>query len=195
MSRTGKILTAGIFLVVLTGLSAMDVAFTGDAWILPSYQEPDDLIADDTSLPPLRRKPGPDVVATAERLNFAVVAADEDTLTKRVLPAGFPLSTRALLLRNDRAAAIAWMDSPQVREIFTNIKRQLRSSFSPDLRDLIDERQAERGKPPRDVLSFLDPAIHPDRILLVRVRQRLYEFHVVKDAEGAIDSLIDELTE
>jgi hypothetical protein len=87
------------------------------------------------------------------------------------------------------------MRSADVKTIFTNLRKSLRISFSPDLKDVIDETQSEPGKPPRDVLSFLDPAIAPDRLLFVRIRQRLYEFHVTAGSEKDVNELIDALTD
>lgn len=195
MSKRANFAAAAAFLIVLAGLAAADIALTSEAWILPTSEEQDDAVLGDTSLPPIRKKPGPDVAAVASALQFTSTASDEGTLIERVLPEGFPVYKRVLLDRNDRAAMLAWIDSPQVRDVYANAKKELRQSFSPDLKDLIDERQAERGKPPRDVLSFLDPALHSDRILIVRVRQRLYELHVKGGKEPEIDRFIDALTE
>jgi hypothetical protein len=195
MSRAATIAVSGGFLLVLAGLAATDAALTANTRALPSLQEPDDAVIGDTSLPPIRRKPGPDVIAVATAHDFSAVTGDEATLLERVLPAAFPVNKRVLLQDNDRASSLAWIESGQVRDIFTNVKKELRQSFSANVKDLIDERQTERGKPPRDVLSFVDPAIHTDRVLIVRVRQRLYEFHITAGKEPAIDRLIDALTD
>ncbi len=140
---------------------------------------------------------GPDVLAAAESLGFTIAETTEQNLLPHVIPPGArsTFSAHVLLKDNDRAATIGWIDAPDVKSIFTALRKTLRLSFSDALEDLVDETQSQSGKPPRDVLSFRDPAIHPDRLLFVRIRERLYEFHVTAGQEREIDMLIDALTE
>ncbi len=106
-----------------------------------------------------------------------------------------PVEARVILKDNDRLAYFAWIDSPDAKITFTALKEALKTSFSSQLQDLVDETQERPDKPVRNVLSFLDPAIHSERVLFVRVRQRLYEFHIAPGREADIQGLMDALTE
>jgi len=79
--------------------------------------------------------------------------------------------------------------------VFLALKESLHGLFSPDMRDLLDENQAPEGKPPRNFLTFLDPAISEERLVFVRVRERLYEFHIAQAKEDAMYKLVETLTE
>ena len=89
---------------------------------------------------------------------------------------------------------ISWLETPDVKILFLALKEALHSSFSPELQDLVDEKQQRRGKPPRELLTFLDPAISEERLAFVRVRDRLYELHIPEGMDDAIFGLIEELT-
>ena len=105
------------------------------------------------------------------------------------------LNARVLLKNDDRAATVAWIESPEVKEHLASLKKHLRPLFSSALADLVDRTETPRGGAPRDLLSFRDPAMLEDRAFFVRVRERLYEFHVKEEYEKEIDTLIDALTE
>lgn len=169
-----------VALLVLVGMA--DAALT-ERMLLP--REDADAVA---------RQAGPDVSAIAAGHGFEMVESREPQILERILPAT-TVMTRATLLRGgDRIATVAWVESPQVRQWMALLKEALRGSLSPGLQHLIDERQTEPDRPPRDVLSFTDPAIHTDRLLFARVRQRLYEFHITVGNELAIDQLLNALT-
>ena len=187
MTRYPKILITSGFLLVLLALGTTDALLTRSTLWLPSK--------DAEVREGVAKRGEPDVEAVARTKEFTVTQGTDAFLMQQVLPAGQELAARVLLKDDDRAAAIAWIDSPHVKNIFTRLKAKLRFTFSGELRDLIDETQTQPGKPPRDVLSFLDPAIHENRILVVRIRERLYEFHVVGGHEGEVDGLIDALTD
>lgn len=178
MSGRGKLLAAGIFVLILLVLGTADATLTRETLRLPGEFSAE-----------------PDVIAVSEAHGFSVSNTTEQQLLGAVVPNGTVLSSRVLLLRNDRAATVAWVDSPNVTSYFTELRKVLRPVFSPQLRDLIDESQPEHGKAARDVLSFSDPAIHSDRLLFVQVRNRLYEFHVSPGSEAPVDDLLDALTE
>ena len=125
----------------------------------------------------------------------SIAPTSDDFFLSKILDTHAPLSSNVLLEKNDRIATLAWIDSPDVKETFTRLKEKLRSAFSNQLHDLIDETQSQPGKPPRDILAFRDPAIHTDRLVFARVRQRLYELHVTPGKEAAVDRLVDALTD
>lgn len=182
MRRSQKILLSITFLSILIALGSLDAALTQKTLFIPTDAG-------------VAKKAGPDVAAVGLKLGFIMTNTNEEFLLQNVLPPNTTLSARVLLRQDDRAGALAWIDSKDVKTIFAKIKQTLRSSFSPELKDLIDETQAEPGKPPRDILSFSDLGVHPDRILIVRVRERLYEFHVTGGKEEVVDGLLNALTD
>ncbi|NOS68139.1 MAG: hypothetical protein HOO67_07330 [Candidatus Peribacteraceae bacterium] len=180
-----KLLLCLVFILILLTMGTADYILTGGTFKFPSAQEG------------IAKKTEPDVTVIAESQGLSVTETTERNLLSAVLPATARtgLSARVLLKDNDRAATIAWIDSRDVKEIFTALRKSLRPKFSVKLLDLIDETQSQAGKPPRDVLSFLDPAINPERLLFVRVRERLYEIHMTEGHEDEVNRLIDALTE
>ena len=138
---------------------------------------------------------GPDIFAEFNAQNIVTNTTKEESLIGSIVPDSMHRKSRVLLEINDRIAFFAWMESPNVKDYFSSLKEALRASFSSDLRDLVDETQERPGKPVRNVLSFIDPAIHEDRLLFVRARERLYEFHVVPGKEAQVQALMDALTE
>ena len=182
MSSAKKTAVAIIFLLILAGLGTTDALLTRGTLRLPTVES-------ETT------QPGLDVVTLVESKGFTATETDEQFLLEKILLPGTPVASRVLLKDNDRVSALAWIETQDVKHVFTSLKESLRGSFSPDLKDLIDETQSEPGKPPRDVLSFSDPAILPDRVLFTRVRQRLYEFHVTPGKEADVDGLLNALTE
>ena len=102
--------------------------------------------------------------------------------------------TLVLLQKNDRAALFSWVESDNVKTIFSTLKQSLQESFSTKLQNLIDETLTPTDGPPVDVLSFTDPAIAPEKVIFIRVRNRLYEFHVAAKSETAISQLIGALS-
>ncbi len=177
-----KLLATLGFLAILLILGTADALLTGGTLRMPASAG-------------VVKQSGPDVLALLQARGFVIEETNEDFLLQAILPPGTPLTSRVLLQNNDRVAALAWIDSPDVKRSLATLRGKLHASFSPDLRDLIDETQSQLGKPPRDLLSFSDPTIHSERIVFARVRQRLYEFHVRDGKEKEIDSLVDAFTE
>lgn len=183
MSNAQKILATAFFTLILLTLGTADYVLTQGTLKLPPREG-------------IAKKAEPDVATVAESQVFTVTETTErQLLEERAVKGKRTVWGRVLLKENDRAATIAWIDAPDVKEIFTALRKDLRPKFSSDFHDLIDETQSQPGKPPRDVLSFRDPRVHPERLLFVRVRERLYELHVKEGHEKDIDGLIDALTE
>lgn len=183
MSTAWKVSVAAAFAGVLVVLGAADGLLTRSALLLPEQAQ--------AGVP---KQTGPDVAALARARGIMVLDSNEEQLLSTVLPPGTPMESHVLLLNNDRIATVAWVDDPDVRRWLLRLKVSLQASFSPGLRDLIDERQTEPERPPRDILSFIDPAIRSDRVVVLRVRQRLYEFHVVEGKEREVNTLVDVLS-
>ncbi len=183
MSRARSALLALAFVVILVILGATDALLTRSSWRMPGSFE--DGVA---------KKGEPDVTAIVQRQGFAIAETSEPQLLRN-LPVPLRLQTRVLLKDNDRVATLAWAETPDVKDVFTLLRKHLRQAFSPQMQDLIDETQTEPGKPPRDMLSFFDLALHTDRIVFVRVRQRLYELHVTAGKEPLVDGVVNALSE
>ena len=139
------------------------------------------------------KKSSIDVAAVLASLQFISQTTSEESVLMRVSsPAS--LHTSVLLLMNDRAAFFAWVESDDVKEIFSRVKQLLQDHFSPRLQHLIDETLTPSDGPPVDVLSFTDPAISQEKVIFIRVRNRLYEFHIALKSEAAISRLIAALS-
>lgn len=105
------------------------------------------------------------------------------------------VQTYVLLKNNDRAFLFSWIEEDDVKVIFNSLKQALSEQFSGKLEDLIDETQYPDNGPPRDVLSFFDPALSPEKITFLRIKNRLYEIHTSKNAETLLPALIDALSQ
>lgn len=184
MSRRTIFIVVILFLVILVLLAFTDVLIKRDRWIFPSSRGNSATIS-----------PAPDVLVTAKSAGFVPQDTTEPTVMKMVVSGDTQIRSAVLLAPEDRGAFIAWTESSNAAADFDKLKRLVHASFSSGVQDLIDERQVEAGKPNRDVLSFLDPAIHPERLLFVLSGNRIYEFHVAPGHEPQVDTLLDRLTE
>ena len=139
---------------------------------------------------------GPNVPKVLSAEEFTVAEPKKErSLIQQVIPEGIAdIQTKILLKDGDRVGLIAWTESPQVKIYFLALKEALHSTFSPKMRDLVDEVQTREGKPPRNLLSFLDPAINSERIVFIRIRERLYEFHIAPERDDVIFDLIESLS-
>lgn len=205
-----KILVTLVLLVVLGGLGAADVLLTGE-------KPPTKMMADATnsasstseasstssmvssasssSETGIRRKRGPNVRETLTQLQFNFQDTKESNILGMVIPQDVTVESQVILAKKDRAGMIAWTETPKVKQYFLALKEALHSSFSPQVTDLLDETQTRDGKPPRNLLTFLDPGISEERIVFIRIRTRLYEFHIAEGHEETIFNLIEELTQ
>lgn len=136
---------------------------------------------------------GPNIPATLTNFGFQFIEPKESNIIGLVIEDA-TVQSRVLLKQKDRAGLITWVDSPKIKQYYLAIKEALHTSFSPQVADLLDENQKREGRPPYDLLTFLDPGISDERIIFVRVRSRLYEFHIAEGHEQEIYDLIEELT-
>ena len=149
-----------------------------------------------SSIGGVKKAMGPDVLLTLTRLGFEIERSSELTILRTVIPEGAAeVHTYALLLNGDRAGLIAWTESAEVKNYFLALKEALHASFSPRVKDLLDETQHIPGKPPRNFLSFLDEGLSPERLVFLRVRERLYEIRITEGNDEAIFRAVDELTQ
>lgn len=141
----------------------------------------------------MAKKSGPDIPALLRELQIDAKLQRESNLLEQVTPVGLPIDYRTLL-DGDRIGSIAWIDGPQAKRSFTDLKQKLLQTFSPELKDLVDETTQAEGGPVVNRLSFIDPAISTDRFLFLRVRERLYEIHVTPGREAVLDRLLTALS-
>ncbi len=195
MSPSAKVFSTAGLLAILLVLGSADAYFTGGLNALPAVDQAiEDDGPDDTGTGVARRN-GADVFDILNELGIVTESTREESLLDQIVPDGTVVEKRVILDMNDRLGFFSWVETADVKVYLSALKDALRSSFSSQMRDLVDEVQERDGKPVRDVLSFLDPAINGERILFVRVRQRLFEFHVPEGKEEKIQEVMDALTD
>lgn len=195
MSFPSKLLTTAGFTFLLLLLGTSDAVLTQNINVLPAIQQAareEDPVQPDSGVV---RRNGEDVFDILNNLGIVTETINEESLLQQIVPDGTTVEQRVILHMNDRLGYFGWVETADVKVYLSALKDALRSSFSSQMRDLVDEVQERDGKPVRDVLSFFDPAIHEERILFVRVRQRLFEFHIPAGKEEKIQEVMDGLTE
>lgn len=143
---------------------------------------------------PVKKLDGPNVRAIIDATNFSYVESAEKTFLGQLHIDDKPIHNLALLKNGDRAGSITWLYSPKVKIGYLTLKEALHSAFTPQVKDLLDETQSPEGRPVRNILTFFDPGLSEERIVFIRVRESLYEFHIAEGSDDDIFILIDELT-
>lgn len=199
-------ITIGVFLVAIALGTADAVVLEG----APTYKakladantnDPEPIIdtsdPEPTKTPPpeggVRKNDGPNVLKSLGLRNFTVQETSEKVILNSVVT-GDTVESRALLLNGDRAGSIAWVSSPNVKNHYIVLKEALHTAFTPEVQDLLDETQRRENRPTRNLLTFYDPGLLPERVVFVRVRERLYEFHIAEGSSEEIFNLIEDLT-
>lgn len=208
--RNPTTLTVGL-LTVLVALGTFDALLIENKKLLIQLQQPEppqevavvansgsSSAAQSSAAPAggIRKVEEPNVleILTVEQFNFADPAR-ERSLLEQIIPSDVATVQAKVLVKNgDRIGLIAWADSPQVKIYLLALKEALHSTFSPEMRDLVDEVQEREGKALRNLLTFLDPAINEERVVFIRIRERLYEFHVAEGKDAVVFDLIETLT-
>lgn len=139
-----------------------------------------------------RRRRVINVIDILTNLEFSTSETSERGLLTSVVTDKEAVKNMVLLKNNDRAALLSWVETEESDDIFLELKERLSGLFSADLQDLRDETIEQETGPIYDILSFQDPAIAPEKIVMLRVRERLYEIHVAEGQEQAVEELIVE---
>lgn len=149
----------------------------------------------DVGLPPgaVAKNNGPSVSRVLKKLSVEESTARGQGILSSVVPEE-ELKSSVLLQNGDRIGMVAWVESAQVKKHYLVLKEALHNAFTPDVTDLVDETQRREGRPTRNLLTFYDPGISSERIVFVRVRERLFEFHVSEGQSEVIFDIIEELT-
>ena len=208
-SRT-KIITTLFLLVFLVGLGVTDYYLSsGD--FTASVDQPSDSGANSSSLSSkssatvaanssvaavtgVKKQNGPDVKLIIESNGFTTAKSDSLSFIAQVSGSGAEVHTFALLQNGDRAGSITWIESGDVKNQFIALKEALLKTFSPQVKDLKDETLQGNDLPVRNQLSFFDPTLSAERLSFVRVRERLFEFHITAGKEVVMQKLIEAVT-
>jgi hypothetical protein len=185
LSTRTKGLTALALVLVLGGLATADYLAT-DSGFLGSIG------GGATDVTGVAKAQAADIRQLVTAMGLEATSTSEATFLSQI--AEDDTEAIAVLKDGDRAGAIAWIDSPDVKNHFLSLKDGLLGSFSADLTDLKDVTEQEPGKPVRNMLSFKDPALSEERLVFVRVRERLLEFHITAGGEDTMNALLEELT-
>lgn len=163
---------------------------------------PTDTAPDDTAPKPpeggVSKNDGPDILTTliGHGFTFGDTPESERIVLSRIVPAGEAVTEqRVLMHKGDRAGSIAWVSSPNVKRYYLSLKDLLHVSFTPKVRDLVDETQRRENRPTRNLLTFMDEGLLPERVVFVRVRERLFELHIAEGKSESIFDLIEDLTQ
>lgn len=140
----------------------------------------------------MKKKSSANVDEIIQKLGLTAVQTSESSLLTLSVTA-VPVRTSVLLLRGDRALLFSWIESDDVKDIMTTMKKSLQDEFSVKVTNLLDETRRTPDGPPMDVLRFLDPAISSEEIYILRIRNRLYEIHVAKNGTDVLAQLMEEL--
>lgn len=197
MTTRSKIIVTSVLLLILGGLGAADYysdnTLTGDVAGEPTETD----TGTDEPLPEgaVRKNTGPEVSDTIASVEgFSTDESEDLSLITQIVKDGTPVRGLAILHDGDRAGSVTWVESGNVKNYFMALKEALLGTFSPDVTGLKDETLQEEGAPVRNLLTFTDPALSEEKLVFIRVRERLYEFHVADGKDAVMSMLIEELT-
>lgn len=194
MSNTAKLVITALLLLALAGIAGADYMLTGTslpARLALTGNEEANPTPQNTATP-VAKSSGPAVQTVMTEAGLEVTASEEPTFLSQIISKG--LTSVAVLKGGDRAGSATWIESPDVKNSFIALKDGLLESFSAGLRDLKDTTEQEPGHPVRNILRFTDPALSDEELVFVRVRERLFEFHIAPGSEETMEGLIDALT-
>lgn len=221
MSAASKITVTVLLVVFLTGLGIADAVYSGKKTALVGENGPDTIAIqgtgededdteptaeesdedEDTQPTPaatrgVAKNNGamPAQVAAQQGLSLQETTGKENAILPGLIAGAVPVYSSAILADGDRAGSVTWTQTPQAKIYFVSLKESLLSAFSKDVKDLEDRTEQEPGKPVRNVLQFQDPALGEEKIVFVRVRERILEFHLTPGKEEVMQRLIDGLS-
>lgn len=195
MTPRMKLIVTLVLVVLLGGMGAADYYFSGNQYAGDVSNDGNTDMG--TNQPPagaVAKATAPAVSDVASQHNLTVQPNDDLSLLAQVVKDGTKVEGLAILKDGDRVGSVTWVQSGEVKNYFIALKEALLSAFSPQVRDLRDETVQDPGEPVRNILTFLDPSLSEERIIFVRIRERLYEFHVTTGKEETMNDLIDGLT-
>ncbi len=191
-----KIFVTLVFIGALGTLSFLDVILLPQENALPIGAAARTDLAGSTP-PGVAVASGPDMADVLKKLqlNAATAGLGDGSLLSRIVSQPQAVQTYVLVKSDDRVGLLSWTESPNVKEYFAAMRQALIKSFSSGVRNLRDEQLADPGKPIRDMLSFQDPAISDEQIVLLRVRDRLYEVHIAPGKDAEVQAMLEAVSE
>lgn len=196
MTPRFKVIATLVLLLVLGGLGAADYYYSRTE-IAANITNPDATNPEPQTPAPdgaVAKQQGPNVESVATELGFTMQSTDDPTLLGQIVTGGPAVQSFDLLMDNDRAGSVIWVESSQVKNYYFALKEALLTAFSPEVTDLRDETLQNAGTPVRNLLTFMDPALSEERLVFIRVRERLYEFHIAASKEDVMNQLIETVT-
>jgi hypothetical protein len=196
MQLRSRILLSVGFTTLLVALGASDAFLTKGTMKFPSPLTAQ--VAPMANTGPsagIVRHNGPSVESILQAQSLALLPASQQSLLSRIVKDPSQVRTVALLKDDTRIALFSWMETSNAKTYFTALKDALHSSFSSAIQDLRDEMELSSTRPARNILTFKDPAIDPERIVLLRIRQRLFELHVTDGKNADVDALVEALSQ
>ena len=193
-SNRSKLIVSAVLLLLLGGIATTDYLMTGTSLPARLALTGDVQPAGDKDTPavaPVAKSSGPAVQTVLTDAGLEVTESEEPTFLSQIIEEN--LTSVTVLKDGDRAGSITWTESPDVKDSFIALKDGLLESFSAGLRDLKDTTEQEPGHPVRNILRFTDPALSDEELVFVRVRERLFEFHIAPSSEDTMHALIDAL--
>lgn len=199
MTARAKIIVTGVLLLCIVALAGIDAAMNRREFLayLPESEDSTTVTTAETPAPEttgVAKVEGPDVEETIKGQALESQETSETSLLEQVVNGKGVIHTLGILKDGDRVGAVTWVESPQVKTFFIALKEALLPAFSPKVTDLRDTTEAKPGNPVRNILTFKDPELGPDRFAFVRSRERLYEFHMAEGQEVVMSALVDALT-
>lgn len=193
LSNRSKLIVTAVLLLVLGGMAGADYLMTGSSLPARLALTGDEPVGDTgNNGTAVAKSSGPAVQTVLADAGLEVTASDEPTFLGQIIEDG--LTSVTILKDGDRAGSVTWVESPDVKDSFIALKDGLLESFSAGLRDLKDTTEQEPNRPVRNILRFSDPALSDEELAFVRVRERLFEFHIAPGSKETMDQLIEALT-
>ncbi len=202
MSQQSKIIVTVILLLFLSGLGVADYAMSngglGAFWTTtPTGSGSTVSVATSSVSIPVggvRKQSGPPVEEAIKAAGYTTTATSDLSFLAQIAGSGTEIHALAILQNGDRAGSVTWIETPKVKNYFISLKEALLSAFSSDVRDLKDETLQGANVPVRNMLTFLDTSLSTERLVFIRVRERLYEFHIANGKEDTMNGLIETMT-
>jgi hypothetical protein len=202
MSPQAKITITVLLLLFLGGLGAADYYLSSGGF--PSFaSKPPAVDSGSTvSVAPsapipgggVAKQSGPGVEETIKTAGFTTTETSDLSFLAQIAGSGSEIHAVAILQNGDRTGSVTWIETPKVKSYFIALKEALLKVFTEKMEGLKDETMQGQNMPVRNVLTFLDTGLSSERLTFVRVRERLYEFHIAKGKEDTMNGLIETIT-
>ena len=197
MTRRTKTIVTLCLLVFLCVLGIADYEFSGDRYLASvddTSQQTSASSETSSADTGVAKQSGIDVEQVLNNHGFVTEKSADQSFIAQVATRDAILKSLTILKDNDRAGSVTWIESSQVKSSFIALKEALLAAFSPLVSDLHDETDESPDGPTQNILSFTDPSLSTEHLMFVRVRERLYEFHIAQGKEDAMKEVADIVT-